>query len=136
MKRLLLTLEGKRCPFRCRYCFTHFSQYDGTRSLEDVERHPDLIADADIVYPACDTDLFATLNPISVLWRAVKLGLHISVSTKASISEGKLPALAELNRWMNQQRKVLKIAVSLSTRNSIPSIEPGTASYVQRVRNF
>jgi|GEM_PF-6098805 len=27
MRRLLLTVRGGKCPFRCAYCFADFSQY-------------------------------------------------------------------------------------------------------------
>ena len=96
MRRILLTLPEARCPFGCQYCFAEFSQYERPISFTDIEHSPELLEGIDVVYPACDVDLFATNKPLEILRRAAALGPSISVSTKAALSDQLVVGLARL----------------------------------------
>lgn len=136
MRRLLLTLQKKRCPFGCTYCFASFTQYDRPLTLEEVEEHPAVLKDVDVVYPSCDIDLFALKDPIGVLERVSRLERSVSVSTKAKLSEEVVLCLANVARSIEEMGHVLKIGVSFSTKLLIESIEPRTAPYRDRMENL
>jgi hypothetical protein len=136
MSRLLLTVDSKRCPFRCSYCFSRFSQFQGVISLETVEETPELLRGVDVLYPACDVDLFARKDAVSVLERVALLGCSISVSTKASLSEIVVSEILRVHRQLHAVGLVLKTSISFSNRDSIPAFEPGTADYKRRLENL
>jgi hypothetical protein len=136
MKRLLLTVKGGRCPFGCSYCFAGFSQYEKPFSLEDLDRHPDMLNGIDVIYPACDIDLFALPDPIGILKRIARYGRTISVSTKARIAPKVAAALGELETLLVARGCFLKVSVSLSTKCSIGEIEPRAANFEERLVNL
>lgn len=136
MRRLLLTLHGTKCPFRCTYCFADFSQYQQPVTLDAVEDNPQLLRNVDVVYPACDVDLFALPDAVGILRRTAKLGKSISVSTKARLSLGVLRELPSVANSLRDMGCVLKVGVSFSTKRSVPKIEPGTAAYEVRLQNL
>ncbi|MCZ6654947.1 MAG: radical SAM protein [Planctomycetota bacterium] len=136
MRRLLLTLHGTKCPFRCTYCFADFSQYQRPVTLDAVENNPQLLRNVDVVYPACDVDLFALPDAVAILQRTAKLGKSISVSTKARLSLGVLRELPSVVNSLHDVGCVLKVGVSFSTKRSVPKIEPGTAAYETRLQNL
>ena len=135
MKRLLLTMPGPSCPFRCRYCFAEFRQYKPQKHLEDVALNPALLDDVEIVYPACDNDLLAFSHGIDYLKRVAEFGRSISFSTKAAITETTAKELAAVSRVLEASGAVLKVGISFSTLD-IPSFEPGTCSYARRLENL
>src|SRR5580704_15745307 len=114
MSRLLLTIDSQRCPFRCSYCFSRFSQFPGVASLETVEKTPELLRGIDVLYPACDVDLFARKDAVSVLERIAMLGCSISVSTKASLSETVVNQILRIHRQLHSVGSVLKTSISFS----------------------
>jgi DNA repair photolyase len=137
MKRLLLTIEGRKCPFRCRYCFANFKQYKSPPSLTDLEANPEsLLEGIDFIYPACDVDLFALRNPLEILTSVAGYGRSISVSTKAKLSEKIVSSLAKLNERMLATGCFLKVSVSFSSKFSLRKIEPRTTSFKSRLNNL
>jgi len=136
MKRLLLTIEEATCPYRCRYCFANFSQYKSPITLEHAEAHPELLADVDFIYPACDVDLFALCDGLNILTRAAALRRSISVSTKAVISELDARVLLKLDEDLRRYGLFLKISISFSTKDHIATIEPGASSFIERVTSL
>jgi hypothetical protein len=136
MRRMLLTLPDARCPFGCQYCFAEFSQYERPLDLDAVERSPDLLADVDVVYPACDVDLFATKTPLEILRRTAALGRSISVSTKAALSDRLVRGLADIARDIEERGEILKVGVSISTKHNCGRLEPRAATYALRIRNL
>src|ERR1700690_1300735 len=135
LRRLLLTLEGRHCPFGCSYCFATFKAYSRPLSLEAVERDPSQLEGIDVVYPACDIDLFACSDAIDVLERTAALGRSISVSTKAAISAERTKRIASIAKRM-PRGSVLKIGASFSTKKRLAEIEPRTADYASRIRTL
>jgi len=135
-RRILLTLADTRCPFGCQYCFAEFSQYERPLTLEDVEHTPNLLEDADVIYPACDVDLFATRRPLDILRRTAALGRSISVSTKATLSHQLVTKLAEVAQELESRERILKVGISISTKYSCGRIEPRAANYSARIENL
>ena len=133
MKRLLLTIPGKRCPFACHYCFARFTQYRNSLTLDRLRENPRLLKNVDFVYPACDTDLFAYPEALDHLWEIEALGRSICVSTKAPISTGTADELAELNKSLNAKGRFIKIGLSFATKRHVPTIEPRTSTYEARL---
>ncbi|MEO1128324.1 MAG: hypothetical protein AAFX05_01300 [Planctomycetota bacterium] len=133
MKRLLLSMNSSGCPFGCTYCFADFDQYSGVPTLTDLDTDPSLLDDVDVLYPACDTDLFAARHWKEHLASACQLGRVISVSTKAPLSERTIDFLEECHAALMEQGAFLKVSVSMSTRDRIPELEPRTASYEARL---
>jgi DNA repair photolyase len=132
MNRLFLATETE-CPFRCTYCFTRFSQYTRQLTISSVEQEPSILDGIDAVYPACDDDLFAHSNAVLVLRRAARLNRHLSVSTKARLSDVTLTQVKDVHREMLSKGKILKIAVGFTCTQEIGTIEPGTAPYHARI---
>lgn len=132
-RRLLLTVGRKRCPFRCRYCFADFSQYDRPPTIDDVEADPELLTGVDVVYPACDVELFALRGWRNVLARAASLQRHVSISTKASLSESDVRDVALVSAQLRDAGLLLKVGISFSTRDRIDVIEPRAPSYGARL---
>jgi DNA repair photolyase len=135
MKRLLLTMPGPACPFRCGYCFAEFCQYNPQKTLEDLDSDPTLLDDVEIIYPACDNDLLAFSHGIDYLKRVAEFGRSVSLSTKAAITEKTAKELAEVSRVLESSGGVLKVGISFSTQD-IPLFEPGTCSYTKRIENL
>jgi DNA repair photolyase len=135
LKRLLLS-NGARCPFGCRYCFASFSQFPPPISLSDLEKNPKLLSDCSVLYPSCDSDLFARPGGVEVLARAVDFGVSISVSTKAEIDDASILAIISLADRLKIKGHILKIGVSFSTKHSISKIEPRTSSYETRLETL
>lgn len=134
MHRLFLSVRGKRCAFGCTYCFADFSQYDAPPSLEEVEAGEVELAGIDVIYPACDVDLFAMRTRwADVVARSVRLGRSVSLSTKAPLTSDQIEALGGWGNYMRDRGLVLKIGVSASTMRRCAEIEPRAASWDQRL---
>lgn len=137
MRRIFLTVRGKRCAFGCTYCFADFSQYNGTSSLEDVECGAVDMSGVDVVYPACDVDLFAlTKRWAGIIERTAGLECSISISTKATLSEAQIVTLAEWASLLRRRGQILKIGISASTMSRCHALEPRAASWSQRLDNL
>lgn len=132
----MLTVDSSPCPYGCRYCFQRFTQYPGVPTLADAEGCHELVRDAEIIYPACDVDLFARHDYLDVLERTSRFGASISVSTKASITERTANELARISDRLRSEGLLLKVGVSFSTKRRIPEIEPRTSSYRVRLRSL
>jgi DNA repair photolyase len=135
MERLLLT-SGEKCPFGCKYCFARLSQYERPMALEALEANPELAANVNILYPACDTDLFASKNSHDILRRIAAFGKSVSISTKARIGPETVRVLQLLSQRLLTNGCVLKVGVSFSTKRAIAEIEPRTAGYECRLNNL
>jgi DNA repair photolyase len=134
MNRLFLTVHAKRCAFGCSYCFAEFSQYDVPPALEEVERGEVDLSEVDVVYPACDVDLFAMRGRwADVMERSVRLGRSISVSTKAALTVEQVDALGMWSQQMRERGRVLKVGVSASTMSRCDEIEPRAALWHERL---
>lgn len=136
MRRMLLTIAGTKCPFGCTYCFADFREYQAPVTLETVEQNPTLLCDVDIVYPACDVDLFALPDPVGLLWRTARLGKSISVSTKAKLSRKMVGEVSAVAASLRDAACVLKVGVSFSTKYRVPQLEPHAVSYDVRLDNL
>lgn len=136
IRRLPLTLDNRKCPFGCTYCFTRFSQYEPPLSLEELEAASHLAQGIDVLYLACDVDLFAYRRWSEYLDRAVAFDRSISVATKAALSSADAARLGEIAAAMRSRGLVLKLAVSCSTASRITELEPRTATFAQRIENL
>jgi DNA repair photolyase len=134
MNRLLLTIGGKRCPFGCVYCFADFSQYEAPPTLGEAATGRINLADVDVIYPACDVDVFAMGKRwADVLRTSVSLGRSLSISTKAALDPRQV---AEISRFAKAHRSaglVLKVSVSASTIYACDAIEPRAARWGERL---
>lgn len=136
MRRLLLTVGRKQCPFGCAYCFTDFSQYERPLTVEDVEREPRHLHGVDVLYPACDVDLFALKSWPQILERAVALGPSISLSTKAELDHTAVARLRKAVDLMSSRGRLLKVGVSISTQSRCEELEPHAPAYIQRLQTL
>lgn len=133
LRRLLLTIDDLPCPFQCTYCFTRFPQYEGSTRLADLRSDPEMLMGIDVVYPACDTDLFTRADALHILEEVAALGASVSVSTKAIISRARLERLVEMTHEMARDGRVLKIGVSLTSKSRSSILEPNVPSYSSRM---
>lgn len=136
LARMLLTLDETPCPFECTYCFSRFPQYEGATQLRDVRSHPEMLRAIDVVYPACDTDLFTRRDALDVIEEIASFGVSISVSTKAIISKERLAWLTRMSADMRKDGLVLKIGVSVTSKSKTSLIEPNVPSYSSRMRQL
>lgn len=104
--------------------------------MEDVEADPTMLDGYEIVYPACDVDLFARADAANVLRRCERLGRSISISTKARLDAQIIDVIVCTNEALGRRGHVLKIGISMSTKHRVEEIEPGTADYESRVANL
>lgn len=136
LNRLMLAIDGEPCRFGCTYCFAQFVQYEQPRTLSEVEARPELSEHIDVIYPACDTDLFARRDFESVIGRVTKLRKSISISTKASVGRRAIAALQTASSELSRFGAVVKVGVSISTKYSVPEIEPRTPGYRSRLNSL
>lgn len=136
LSRLMLSIDATPCRFACTYCFAGFSQYARPMTLEELEAQPSRADDFDILYPACDTDLFARSDYESILDRVVRFGKSISISTKAVMNRRALRALTPIAEELSRKSAAVKVGVSLSTKYGVPQIEPRTPPYQMRLRSL
>lgn len=133
---MMLTIDSRRCPFGCVYCFDRFEQYEGVPTMATVEETPTMLADVDVVYPACDVDMFARKDFAAVLSRCLAFDRHVSISTKAAITTSMAAQIGEVAEALRAQGRILKVGVSLSTRDSIDRLEPRTSGYAERLTSL
>ncbi|MGE5829296.1 MAG: hypothetical protein ACM30G_13185 [Micromonosporaceae bacterium] len=133
LRRLLLDIDGQPCPFACTYCFASFSQFQKPPTLADLSRDESLLDGVDVIYPACDTDLFARPDALEILAQLVPHGRSLSISTKAHLSATKAASLARLHARLRDAGAVMKIGVSISTKHRVDEIEPRTPRYPKRI---
>jgi DNA repair photolyase len=134
MKRLLLTVGGKRCSFGCTYCFAEFSQYEAPPALAEAAAGQLQLDDVDVVYPACDVDLFAMRKRwAEVLATSAALGRSLSISTKAYLTREQVDEISRLAEEHRAAGLVLKVSVSASTMYSCEEIEPRAAGWDERL---
>ncbi len=135
LRRLLLS-GGAACPYGCVYCFERFPEYEPAPSLDDVLCNPDLLCNVDLVYPNCDSDFFSTRGWLDNLISVVRLCLHVSISTKAALSEANCREAADAIAANRSDGQVVKIAVSFSAWRSARQLEPRTPTPELRVRTL
>lgn len=136
LTRIMLAIDGQPCRFGCTYCFAQFSQYEPPMTLNDVLRKPELVHPFDVIYPACDTDLFARNDFEYILEKIVEFGKSISISTKANINNRAIKALISAASELRKVGAVVKVGISISTKHRIPEIEPRTPGYRSRIRSL
>jgi DNA repair photolyase len=137
MNRLLLTVGQKKCPFGCAYCFADFTQYQAPHSLDEAVRGELDLTDIDVIYPACDVDLFALQKHWKmVLEKAAELGRSISVSTKAALTRAQIDGISCLAEAGRASGCVIKVSASASTMYSCAELEPRAAGWDERLENL
>lgn len=136
MNRLMLAIDGEPCRFGCTYCFAQFAQYEQPRTLAELERDPELAREVDVIYPACDTDLFARADFEEILEQVVRFGRSISISTKAAIGRRAVAALQKSSSELQRSGAIIKVGISISTKHRVAEIEPRTPGYTARVRSL
>lgn len=136
LRRILLTVSNTQCPYGCKYCFADFSQYQRPFCLTDLESSPHILEDVDVIYPACDMDLFATNRHLDILRKTAALGRSISISTKAVLSNSIVTELARLAVQLRTFDCVLKVGISISTKSNCGTLEPRAACYSKRLLNL
>ncbi len=134
--RLFATLDGTPCSFGCTYCFSRFETYDGVPTLADLEANPRLLDGVDVLYPACDTDLFGRRDAVSLLRRYAQFGVSLSISTKARIPDRTIRSVAAVAESLVQDSALLKIGVSITAVSQLPRIEPHTPGYRHRLESL
>ncbi|HVF75294.1 MAG TPA: hypothetical protein VM938_09610 [Acidimicrobiales bacterium] len=90
----------------------------------------------DIIYPACDTDLFGRADALPLLWGLTSLRRHISLSTKAALSRGTVHGLADVSRVLGAAGRAMKVAVSITTKASVSRLERRASSYEERIETL
>lgn len=134
MNRLLLTVGGKRCSFGCTYCFADFSQYESPPTLDEAVAGQLDLEGVDVVYPACDVDIFAMRKRwAEVLTSSAALGRSLSISTKAVLTGDQIEEISRLAEIHRATGLVLKVSVSASTMHSCDEIEPRAANWEARL---
>lgn len=136
LKRMLMSIDDQVCPFGCTYCFAQFEQYVPPATLADAEADPGRCANVDVLYPACDSDLFARKDFGDILHRVGVFGKSVSVSTKAQIGNRAIYALRALQQTLAPSGAVVKVGISISTKYSGPRVEPSTPGYDARLRSL
>lgn len=136
LTRMLMSIDDQACPFGCTYCFAQFEQYVPPSTLIDIEAEPARCANVDILYPACDSDLFARKDFEEILHRVGAFGKSVSVSTKAQVGDRAVSALRTLQRTLSSSGAVVKVGISISTKYSVSEIEPSTPGYDARIRSL
>ena len=135
-RRLMLTVGRKRCPFRCSYCFADFSQYEAAVTADQLEDRPDLLNGVEVIYPACDVDLFALRSWKRHLSKVVGFGLPMSLSTKAYVDAERSSQVRGFHDQAQAAGGLLKVGVSISTSSRIAELEPRAPSYEQRIETL
>lgn len=135
LKRLLFSIDARRCPFGCTYCFARFDSYSPTLTLNEVENDLSILEGVDIVYPACDSDLFGRKDYAQVLHRSAALRRSISLSTKALLRDEHLQGLNETKMKL-PETAALKVGISISLKHQIAMTEPRASAYAERIASL
>jgi hypothetical protein len=97
---------------------------------------PSLAKSADVLYPACDSDLFARPDAVKILGDLLMFGRSVSVSTKARLSPDTVRSLAVLATKYRKRGLLLKVSVSVSATKHARRLEPRTPSPEARLRSL
>lgn len=116
------------CRGGCLYCFSKWQEY---KKFELQSLSGDNI----IIYPNCDGDMFdKNFKIILSQLQDIPQKYSISVSTKFNINEADLQLLRSVHADLCCKKKgIVKLSVSFSCSKTIGEIEPGTASYDERI---
>lgn len=136
--RLLISAR-RECPFNCKYCFADMKSYKLINhkmpKLGDViESNSGLV----VLYPSCDSEVLISDTTINQLVDFVSSHKRpvISYSTKRSLSERELSRFEKISNIASKYGGLLKISISISTKDEIEDIEAGAASYEHRIRTM
>ncbi len=123
------------CPYNCKYCFVEWDKYKKRGDIRDAGE-----ICCDIAYPSHDTEFFEIQNFLSILKEmySKKEGYLItSISSKKSLERGDLAELADFNKELiDNEEGFIKISITFTNKSRIQEIEPGTATYKERVNNL
>lgn len=127
MNRCFLS-NNTACRGGCLYCFSKWQEY----KKFEVQF---LSEDNNIIYPNCDGDMFDdNFKVILEQLKNISSNYSISVSTKFDVDEKDLQLLERTQNDLRDKKKgIAKLSVSFSCSKSIERIEPGTASYDERI---
>ncbi len=132
MDRTLYSTKSK-CSGGCKYCFARwgdpapeFPLVDAEFAIHRTQKH--------VIYPCCDGDF----NSNAALFKSLKKlserpNLIVSVSTKQLLSNETLSFLKGVHEKLKENAGFLKLGVSITTKSMLEEIEPGTASYQDRL---
>jgi hypothetical protein len=133
VKRRLLSRD-RPCPFRCLYCFAEFPEYT---SRELFVAYPRIDDDTEILYPSCDGEFLLQRDPLGAIRTVYENSDRfciVTFSTKAPVGERLVEQLAVLNAHLFASgRGFIKLSVSITNKSRIAELEPGTASYRDRL---
>jgi DNA repair photolyase len=132
MKRKFLSYTRGKCKSNCLYCFTHWNiEHTNFDILTDFNENV-------IIYPLCDNDIGDLSDSGKILDYLVNcLSMQskysiISISTKTCLPLNFIQQVRKIND-LYAERGFIKLSVSFSRRNDIDVIEPGSASYGDRI---
>lgn len=136
IERILLTASHP-CPFGCLYCFAVRNDYRAPQAeVPLIERHGGLT----ILYPTCDGEFFLLPDfhrRVMQLDESITTETVVSISTKAPVKPERLDVLASLDRRLRATRRgFVKTAVSFATSAHCDVIEPGAASFRERIKTL
>lgn len=132
----MLTIDERRCPFGCTYCFRDFTQYSLPPTLSEIEADPSLLDGIDVVYPACDVDLFARPDAFAILERTLAFERVVSISTKAGLSSKAVARISKMNDRLRDVGALLKVGISITTKYETHRLEPKAPGYESRLRTL
>jgi DNA repair photolyase len=132
MKRAFLSYTRGKCKNECLYCFGRWNiEHANFDCLTDFNENI-------IIYPLCDNDISDLEDSGAILDYLEKcLSIQskysiISVSTKTDLPLSFIEQVRNINR-LYVNRGFIKLSVSFSSKNYISVLEPGSASYRERI---
>ena len=137
-KKRVLVPVGEPCPFACKYCYTRGGEVGLAKiNTEEVLLQFQNFAPAtafETIQFGYDGDPFARPERgIAMLRQLAAMGKHVNFSTKASLEVPTLNALADIQRYMEEEGTMLSALISVSCWDSAPAVEPHTPSPAERM---
>lgn len=128
-----------QCPLGCKYCFARWNKYEKQNNIDPILSHINK-KPIKVIYPSCDGEFFLDEDWRSYLenicYQASEPTL-VSISTKILLSQEQIKIIAELNKYLLKKKiGFIKISVSVTNFSRIEEIEPGAASFRDRLYNL